>query len=73
MRASTYLNWFGGKDPAHENDFFATIAAFGPDLIGFQEVLADQYDTIAARLGDYAFAGVARDDGQRKGEWSSIG
>lgn len=27
IRASTFLNWFGGKDPAHENDFFATIAA----------------------------------------------
>lgn len=59
--------------PKRTELFFATIAAFGPDLIGFQEVLADQYDTIAARLGDYAFAGVARDDGQRKGEWSSIG
>lgn len=59
--------------PKRTGLFFATIAAFGPDLIGFQEVLADQHDAISARLGDYAFAGVARDDGQRKGEWSHIG
>ena len=67
-----------GKDgenawPKRTELFFATIAAYGPDLIGFQEVLADQHDAITARLKDYAFAGVARDDGQRKGEWSNIG
>jgi endonuclease/exonuclease/phosphatase family metal-dependent hydrolase len=53
--------------------FFETIEKFRPDLIGFQEVLAVQYDAIAERMKDYAFSGVARDDGQRKGEWSSIG
>jgi len=53
--------------------FFETIEKFRPDLIGFQEVVAVQYDAIAERMKDYAFSGVARDDGQRKGEWSSIG
>jgi hypothetical protein len=53
--------------------FFATIAAYAPDLIGFQEVVAVQHDALTARLTDYAFSGVARDDGQRKGEWSCIG
>jgi endonuclease/exonuclease/phosphatase family metal-dependent hydrolase len=53
--------------------FFETIERFQPDVIGFQEVLAVQYDAIAERLKAYAFSGVARDDGQRKGEWSSIG
>lgn len=52
--------------------FFDTVKAFGPDLVGFQEVLAVQHDAITARLSDYAFAGVARDDGKRKGEWSLI-
>jgi endonuclease/exonuclease/phosphatase family metal-dependent hydrolase len=52
--------------------FFETIRRFDPDLIGFQEVLADQYDLIAARLPDYALTGVARDDGKRKGEWSMV-
>jgi endonuclease/exonuclease/phosphatase family metal-dependent hydrolase len=53
--------------------FFGTIERFGPDLIGFQEVLANQYDAIAERLTGYTFAGVARDDGKRKGEWAMIG
>jgi endonuclease/exonuclease/phosphatase family metal-dependent hydrolase len=53
--------------------FFDTITAFGPDLIGFQEVLAVQHDALTSRLPDYAFVGVARDDGKRKGEWSLIG
>lgn len=64
-----------GEDawPKRTELFFATIAAYAPDLIGFQEVLADQHDAITARLSDYAFVGVARDDGKRKGEWSHIG
>ncbi|MBL9189702.1 MAG: endonuclease/exonuclease/phosphatase family protein [Opitutaceae bacterium] len=53
--------------------FFAPIPAFAPDLIGFQEVLADQHDAIVARLGDLAFSGVARNDGKRSGEWSLVG
>lgn len=68
----------GAKDgedawPKRTELFFATIKAFGPDLIGFQEVLADQHDAIVARMPDYGFVGVARDDGARKGEWSNIG
>jgi endonuclease/exonuclease/phosphatase family metal-dependent hydrolase len=52
--------------------FFDTIDKFGPDLIGFQEVLADQYDEITAHMKGYAFCGVARNDGKRSGEWSMI-
>jgi len=59
--------------PKRTELFFATIAAFGPDLIGFQEVLANQHDAITARMPEYGFSGVARDDGKRKGEWSCIG
>jgi endonuclease/exonuclease/phosphatase family metal-dependent hydrolase len=53
--------------------FFETIERFGPDLIGFQEVLAVQDDAIAERMTGHAFSGVAREDGKRKGEFSSIG
>jgi endonuclease/exonuclease/phosphatase family metal-dependent hydrolase len=53
--------------------FFKTIERFGPDLIGFQEVLADQHDAIESRMKGYVFSGVARDDGARKGEWALIG
>jgi len=44
----------------------------GADLIGFQEVLADQHDELELALTGYSFAGVARDDGHRSGEWSLI-
>lgn len=53
--------------------FFDTVNGFKADLIGFQEVLAVQYDEIEKRLSEYAFSGVARDDGKRKGEWSQVG
>jgi endonuclease/exonuclease/phosphatase family metal-dependent hydrolase len=59
--------------PKRSELLFTTVTAFAPDLIGFQEVLADQYDAITTRMADYTFAGVARDDGKRKGEWSCIG
>ena len=58
--------------PKRTELFFATIEAFAPDLIGFQEVIAVQHDALTARLSDYGFSGVARDDGQRKGEWACI-
>jgi len=53
--------------------FFATIRSFQPDLIGFQEVLASQYDEMLRQLPDYGFSGRARDDGKRQGEWALIG
>ncbi len=59
--------------PKRTELFFDTIAAYAPDLIGFQEVLADQHDAITARLPDFGFSGVARNDGKRAGEWSHIG
>lgn len=49
-----------------------TIRAFNPDLLGCQEVLADQFDQLSQMLPDYVAVGVARDDGKRKGEWSAI-
>lgn len=52
--------------------FFDTVKQFDADLIGFQEVLARQHDEIKDRLTGYGFSGVARDDGQRKGEWSLV-
>jgi endonuclease/exonuclease/phosphatase family metal-dependent hydrolase len=53
--------------------FFSVIEHFSPSLIGFQEVLADQYDDITNRMNDYSFVGVAREDGKRKGEWALLG
>jgi endonuclease/exonuclease/phosphatase family metal-dependent hydrolase len=50
-----------------------TIANAAPDLLGLQEVLADQRAALMAALTGCAFAGVARDDGDRAGEWALIG
>ncbi len=63
-----WLNAWKLREPL----FFETIKNDAPDLIGFQEVLADQHDSIAAHLPDYQLSGVARDDGKRAGEWALI-
>ena len=49
-----------------------TIRRFDPDLLGLQEVMADQFDALRELLPDYTAVGVARDDGHRQGEWSAI-
>ncbi len=43
-----------------------------PDVVGLQEALPDQVDDLAARLPDFAWVGVGRDDGARKGEFAAI-
>jgi len=69
-----YANTADGADAWSQRTepFFDTVNAFGPDLVGFQEVIAVQHDALTARLAEYAFVGVARDDGKREGEWSPI-
>jgi endonuclease/exonuclease/phosphatase family metal-dependent hydrolase len=52
--------------------FTAAVRAFDPDLLGTQEVLADQYDDLHRMFPDYTMAGIAREDGKRKGEWATI-
>jgi putative ABC transport system permease protein len=39
MRVVTWANWFGGKDPKHEHEFFASLAADFPNYF-------DVYDEI---------------------------
>jgi endonuclease/exonuclease/phosphatase family metal-dependent hydrolase len=51
---------------------YETIARFQPDLIGYQEVLDFQFDALAARFPELVSEGVGRDDGRRKGEFSSL-
>jgi len=55
------------------DQFFDTLARLDPDLVGFQEVLADQHDAIVSRMSSHEFAGVARNDGKRAGEWALLG
>ena len=42
------------------------------DLVGLQEVLDNQLETLKAGLGEYDFIGVAREDGKKKGEYAPI-
>jgi endonuclease/exonuclease/phosphatase family metal-dependent hydrolase len=57
----------------HRKELFAqTVRDFNPDLLGTQEVLADQYDALVTLFPEYNAVGVARDDGKRSGEWSAI-
>lgn len=49
-----------------------TIAAFGPDLLGTQETLADQRDFLSAKLAGYEAFGVGRDDGKDQGELAAL-
>jgi len=43
-----------------------------PDIIGLQEALHGQAADLWASLPDYAYLGIARDDGHRSGEYSGI-
>ncbi len=43
-----------------------------PDVVGLQEALSDQVDDLAARLPDFAWVGVGRDDGACQGEFAAI-
>jgi endonuclease/exonuclease/phosphatase family metal-dependent hydrolase len=49
-----------------------TIRAYGPDLLGMQEVLAAQADFLQESLPAYGFCGAGRDDGKRAGEFSPV-
>jgi len=55
-----------------KNLWEATVRRFDPDLLGIQEVLADQYQDLSQLFPDYRFVGVARNDGARLGEWALI-
>ena len=51
---------------------FALLRAENADLIGVQEALYPQLQEILAAVPGYAVAGVGRDDGRTKGEFSAI-
>ncbi len=50
----------------------AAMRHFEADIIGVQEVLKPQLDFLMAGLPEYAMAGVGRDDGKTRGEFSGI-
>ena len=50
----------------------STILFNRADLIGVQEALKDQLDSLSVLLPGYAWLGVGRDDGRQSGEYSAI-
>lgn len=48
------------------------IKAAQPDVVGMQEVLHNQLEYLKENLSEYEEAGVGRDDGQTRGEYSPI-
>ncbi|GAB5520514.1 MAG: endonuclease/exonuclease/phosphatase family protein [Rhodothermales bacterium] len=58
--------------PHRADDVAATIAFWNTDVAGLQEVMRDQLDDLSARLPEYAWLGVGRDDGNDGGEFSPI-
>ena len=60
-------NWGKRKDLACD-----VVRRQGPDLVGLQEPLRSQIDDLRAALPEYGEIGVAREDGQTKGEYSAI-
>jgi endonuclease/exonuclease/phosphatase family metal-dependent hydrolase len=54
-------------------DFVAgQIAVLRPDILGLQEVVANQKRDLETALPGYVFLGVARDDGMAAGEFSNL-
>ena len=50
----------------------ALLRGLSPDVLGVQEALAGQHDAVAAAFPGYMAVGGGRDDGGRKGEFSSL-
>lgn len=58
--------------PERKDRVAALIKFHGPDLLGVQEATRLQLDDLEARLPEYDWTGVGRDDGQEGGEYSAI-
>jgi endonuclease/exonuclease/phosphatase family metal-dependent hydrolase len=58
--------------PRRKEMLLETIERFAPDLLGTQEVLAEQADFLAEKLSEHTMVGVGRDDAKRRGEFASV-
>ncbi len=78
LRVMTFNVRYGtAKDGANHwdkrKDLCASrVTVFDPDLLGLQEALDFQNAYILGKLKDYGQVGVGRDDGQSKGEFSTL-
>lgn len=55
-----------------KDELAAQIKKYNPDIFGIQEGLYDQVEFLNKYFSAYAYAGVGRDDGKTKGEYSAI-
>jgi len=53
-------------------NFVPLVKNVAPDVIGFQEVLHNQYLDLIENFPEYAYVGVGRDDGANAGEYAAI-
>ncbi len=60
-------HWAARKDKVSSQILFQDA-----DIVGVQEALNDQANDLKQRMPAYGFAGVGRDDGKEKGEYSAI-
>jgi endonuclease/exonuclease/phosphatase family metal-dependent hydrolase len=58
--------------PNRKEKVFDLLKKYDPDIIGVQEALHHQLQDILLALPNYKSAGVGRDDGKEKGEYSAI-
>jgi putative ABC transport system permease protein len=88
VRKATFANWFGGRDPAHESEFFQTLAVDGKTFFDvYDEVIVpkDQLakwnedrqgaiigDQLAKRLGWKLGQKVSLTSGIYPGDWDFI-
>ena len=73
IRMHSKVDYKGGDGWTERRDIMCDLVAFTAfDIFGAQEVCHDQLEDMLARLPEYNYIGVARDDGKQKGEYSPV-
>ncbi len=61
-------NWWGYR----KDELAEMVQYYAPSILGIQEGLNHQVEFLDSVLTDYQYAGVGRNDGQTKGEYTAI-
>ena len=73
IRMHSKVDYKNGDGWTSRRDIMCDLVAFTAfDIFGAQEVCHDQLEYMLSRLPEYAYIGVARDDGKTKGEYSPV-
>lgn len=73
IRMHSKVDYKGGDGWTERRDIMCDLVAFTAfDIFGAQEVCHDQLEDMLARLPEYDYIGVARDDGKTEGEYSPV-